>query len=108
MTIRCIYAVAPMFPPADQEPTAQRVQIGTVWVDYIGATPTQADVDAVLSPSTDSIDTASLNAALTASGSVVRALGLVMFAEINKLRIKNGDPAYTMAQFLAALKAQMR
>lgn len=53
-------------------------------------------------------DQAALNAALTAQGSIVRALGLVMFAEINKLRVKNGDPAYTLAQFVAALQAQMR
>lgn len=59
-------------------------------------------------PTTDQMDTAALNAALTAPGSVMRALGLVVFMEINKLRVKNGDPAYTMAQFIAALKAQIR
>lgn len=59
-------------------------------------------------PDLSAIDTAALNEALTSPGSVVRALGLVMFAEINKLRVKNGDAAYTMQQFIAALKAQMR
>lgn len=54
------------------------------------------------------IDQESLNNALTAPGSVVRALGLVMFDEINKLRVKNGDPAYTMTQFKNALIAKMR
>jgi hypothetical protein len=54
------------------------------------------------------LDQAALNAALAAPGSVVRALGLVIFAEINKLRVKDGDPVYTMAQFVTALKAQMR
>lgn len=49
-----------------------------------------------------------LDAALIAPGSATRAIGLVMFAEINKLRVKNGDPAYTLAQFKAALLAQMR
>lgn len=49
-----------------------------------------------------------LNEALIAKGSVVRALGLVMFAEINKLRVKGGDAPYTLAQFRAALVAQMR
>lgn len=49
-----------------------------------------------------------LNAALVEDGSVVRALGLVMFAEINKLRVKGGDTAYTLTQFKNALKAQMR
>jgi hypothetical protein len=54
------------------------------------------------------IDTATLNAALVEPGSVVRALGLVMFDEINKLRVLNGDPVYTLAQFQSALKARMR
>jgi hypothetical protein len=54
------------------------------------------------------VDQNALNTALAEPGSVVRALGLVMFAEINKLRVKNGDPAYTMQQFLNALQAQMR
>lgn len=59
-------------------------------------------------PDHAAIDQSALNAALAEPGSVVRALGLVMFGEINKLRVKNGDPAYTMPQFVAALKAQMR
>jgi hypothetical protein len=59
-------------------------------------------------PNLSAIDTATLNAALVEPGSVVRALGLVMFAEVNKLRVKTGDPVYTMAQFTTALKAQMR
>lgn len=59
-------------------------------------------------PTDDEIDQAALNVALVEPGSVVRALGLVMFAEINKLRVKTGDPAYTMLQFTAALKAKMR
>lgn len=54
------------------------------------------------------IDQATLNAALVAPGSVVRALGLVMFTAVNALRVKTGDPAYTMQQFLSALEAEMR
>lgn len=53
-------------------------------------------------------DTDLLNAALAEQGSLSRALAMVMFAEINKLRVKDGDPAYTLAQFKAALQAQMR
>lgn len=53
-------------------------------------------------------DTAALNAALTEPGSVVRALGLLTFTEINKLRVKTGDAPYTMNQFLTALRAQIR
>lgn len=54
------------------------------------------------------LDQAKLNAALIEPGSVVRALGLVMFDAVNALRVKTGDPAYTMQQFLDALKAKMR
>lgn len=61
-----------------------------------------------VAPDPVAMDQAALNAALVEPGSVVRALGLVMFAEINKLRVKNGDPAYTLAQFKTALQAQMR
>jgi hypothetical protein len=59
-------------------------------------------------PELGAIDKATLNAALAAPGSFVRALGLVMFAEINKLRVANGDAAYTLTQFKSSLKAQMR
>lgn len=54
------------------------------------------------------IDQATLNAVLLDPGSIVRALGLVMFDEINKLRVLNGDPAYTLAQFQTALRGKMR
>lgn len=53
-------------------------------------------------------DQDTLNASLIEDGSIVRALGLVMLAEVNKLRVKTGDPAYTLNQFKAALRAQMR
>lgn len=53
-------------------------------------------------------DIAELNAALLVDGSVMRALGMVMFVEINKLRVKTGDTPYTLNQFKNALIAQMR
>lgn len=59
-------------------------------------------------PDLPAIDTAELNAALLADGSVMRALGMVMFVEINKLRVKTGDTPYTLNQFKNALIAQMR
>lgn len=59
-------------------------------------------------PDYNTIDTNTLNAALIEPGSVVRALGLVTFQEVNKLRVNAGLVAYTMAQFTAALKANMR
>ena len=56
----------------------------------------------------DAVDFAEVSAALTRPGSVVRALGLLLLQEINKLRVKNGDAAYTMQQFKDALRAQIR
>ena len=40
----------PSFPATDQNPFAQRIKIGARWVDYVGAQPVQADIDAHLSP----------------------------------------------------------
>lgn len=48
--IRTMYSELPNFPATDQHPQAQRTRIGKWWVDYVGPVPTQADVDAVLSP----------------------------------------------------------
>lgn len=53
-------------------------------------------------------DQKTLNEALMQPGSIVRALALVMFDAINDLRVKDGDPPYTMEQFRNALKAKMR
>lgn len=106
MTIRVIYTSEPKFPATDQEPTAQRVQIGSLWVDYTGTLPTQADVDAILNPPTDVVDSSTLNAALTAPGSVVRALGLIVFdMATGKIPV---NPNYTMTQYVNLLKAKMR
>jgi hypothetical protein len=59
-------------------------------------------------PDYDALDAAALNAALATPGSIFRALAELTFTEINKLRVKGGDVAYTKAQFVAALKARMR
>lgn len=53
MTIRVIYGAQPAFPPTDQAPGVQRIQIGSLWVDYTGTTPAQADVDAFFAPSAE-------------------------------------------------------
>ena len=53
-------------------------------------------------------DLGDLNAALTQEGSVVRALTLVMFEEINKLRKLSGQLEYNLTQFKTALKNKMR
>jgi len=59
-------------------------------------------------PNLNAIDLAEINDALAQPGSIVRALGLVTFQEINKLRVKAALPQYTMDQFIAALKANIR
>lgn len=91
------------YDPSDTAPMAEQVKA------YLADHPNLTIGDYV-APTIDyaTIDQTALNAALVEPGSVVRALGLVTFAEINKLRVKNGDTAYTMAQFKAALLAQMR
>jgi hypothetical protein len=53
MSIRCIYTEEPNFPATDQHPDALRYKVGPVWVDAVGGEPTQADVDAVLTPPPD-------------------------------------------------------
>lgn len=53
-------------------------------------------------------DQDALNVALTAEGSVVRALALVLLQEINTLRAKTGLTTYTQVQLVSALKAKMR
>lgn len=63
-TIRCIYREAPNFPATDQHPNAVRYQVGALFVDAIGGQPTQAEVDALLTPppTQDEIDTTAAKA----------------------------------------------
>lgn len=56
----------------------------------------------------NAVDIQTINDALTQPGSIVRALGLLTLQEINKLRVLAGQQAYTIPQFTAALKAQIR
>lgn len=63
--------------------------------------------NAVITPPPPRVSLDTLNQTLTLKGSVVRALAMVMFAEINKLRVKNGDPPYTLTQFKNALTNEM-
>jgi hypothetical protein len=55
MTIRVVYTSEPSFPATDQHQNAVRYQIGALWVDAVGAAPTQADVDAFFAPSADDV-----------------------------------------------------
>lgn len=56
MTIRCIYhGHEPHFPATDQHPQAKRYgpikwRDQTLWIDAIGAKPTDAEIEAVLNP----------------------------------------------------------
>lgn len=54
------------------------------------------------------VDQQTLDAALVAEGSIVRALVILTFEEINKLRAQAGLAEYTLDQFKTALKAKMR
>lgn len=73
-----------------------------------GANPNFPVANADPPPDPSVIDQEMLNAALAEPGSVVRALALLTFQEINSLRTRAGLTAYTMTQFTTALKAKMR
>jgi hypothetical protein len=79
--------------------TGERVRINTI-PPYVAPTPRPVG----------EIDQETLNAALAAEGSVVRALALVLLQEINTIRTKLPVPlpVYTPQQLVAALKAKMR
>lgn len=120
MTIRAIYLTEePTFPATDQHPDAVRYVIGGKWVDATGGEPTEAEVDAIVSPNVSLTDQAALNAALAAEGSVFRGFVLVMLDEINLLRAAvqvlntktTTTPALaqrTIAQIKPAITAKMR
>lgn len=68
--IRCIYSEEPKFPATDQHPSAARYRVGLHFVDAIGGQPTQAEVDAVLSPppAPEPITAEELHAAMLKAG----------------------------------------
>lgn len=86
---------------ADAATNAQKAAAQQVMTDFDfnATTPTAVNT---------ANDTKRLNDVLSSQGDVTRALAMVMFGEINKLRIKGGDAAYTLAQFRSAIRAQMR
>lgn len=69
-----------------------------------------SEPEVVIEPAPDlnQIDTEQLNHVLSQEGSVVRAIGVLVFKEINKLRVNAGLTPYTMDQFKTALKNEMR
>lgn len=56
-TIRTIYQKEPRFPASDQHPDAVRYRVGAYWVDAIGGEPTLAEVETVVAPTREQIDT---------------------------------------------------
>lgn len=56
----------------------------------------------------DQVDLDTLNAMLSEDGSIVRALAVIIFKEVNKLRLLTLQAPYTMTQFKAALQNEMR
>lgn len=54
------------------------------------------------------LDQETLNDALLAQGSIFRGLALVLFDEINKIRVDSGKTAYTMTQYRNAVLSKMR
>lgn len=78
--------------------------VGIGWL-YDGSTFTPPV--STIPPEQLPLDQDILNAALAQRGSMFRALSIMMFKEINKLRVKDGDPAYTLAQFKTAFENEM-
>lgn len=67
MSVFVTYNVLPSFPPTDQFGVgAVRTQIGGFWVDYLGTTPTLAEVQAQAAPTAAQV-TASNRAQIKAS-----------------------------------------
>jgi hypothetical protein len=95
-TIRCIYTSEPKFPATDQHPDAVRYQVGNLFVDAVGGQPTQAEIDALVSPSQD-----------TRAGLAIDAVDRLQF-EIafdmeNRMRAREGLSAVTKSQYRTAL-----
>lgn len=93
--------------------TGRKWQIATTsvagdWLEYVAKNGAIGSFVPTTPVSPSALDVAELNAMLTSEGSVLRAALMVIFIEVNKLRVKTGDPAYTLAQFKNALTAQMR
>jgi stress response protein SCP2 len=98
-TILVVYDQEPKFPATDQNPQATRVQLGNKWVDCLGGTTTQAELDALL---------AQVNADRQANqdaDEVMRASLKVFFNHENRIRALEGKAAVTRAQFLTAVRA---
>lgn len=97
-----------VIPVAEVKPTlstGQEYGIPTITHDGITATRTWPVVTSKL-PS--DFDQDALNAELTAEGSIVRGLALVLLDEVNALRTQAGLPTRTVAQLKNAIRAKMR
>ena len=59
-------------------------------------------------PDWETLDMDTINQTLSQPGSIIRALGILTFKEINKLRQFAGLSQYTLEQFKTALRNEMR
>lgn len=98
-TILVVYDSEPSFPATDQHPQATRVQLGNKWVDSVGGTTTQAELDA-------------FNAAVATqmqqgaeAQEVIQSSLKIAFNHENRIRALEGKAAVTRAQFLTAVRA---
>lgn len=82
--------------------SADRPELWAQYLAWPGATA------AFVPDNVSDMDLAELNRVLAQDGSVLRALAELTLIEINKLRADHARAPYTKAQFVAALKAQMR
>jgi hypothetical protein len=98
-TILMVYDSEPTIPAVDQHPQATRVQLGNKWVDSIGGTTTQADLDAFNAAVAAQIQQG------TESQEVIQSALKVFFNHENRIRALEGKAAVTRAQFLTAVRA---
>lgn len=78
------------------------------WLEYVknGGVVTAA-VPLPTPPTPTEKDKAVADGLQAALGDPVRALGMLAFKEINKLRVKTGDAAYTPVQFWTAYQNEV-
>lgn len=95
-TILAIYAAEPKFPASEQQSGAERYQIGTVWVDCLNGPPSQAEVDAMVTPPADT-------RAGLAVDSIDRLSFEVNFDQENRIRALEGKAPIARVQYRDAL-----
>lgn len=95
-SIRCIYTYEPAFPAIDQHPDAVRYKVGALWIDALGGQPTQAEIDAILSPTADD------KGALAVDG-IDRLQFEIAFDMENRMRVREGLQTISKSTYRTAL-----